>query len=228
MDLVETVNHEYLRALRTLRDAGLVTAPRRMSVREVFGFTFEINPCYNEVTLPGFETNVEYAEEELKWYYSGSNRIDFSDTIKRTWEKFSDDGITVNSAYGYRIFGKDPKIGINQWDWVVKKLREDPDSRQCVININSAYDKEKPTKDLPCTMYLHVFLRDGNLDWHTYMRSQDIYYGTRNDIYCFTQMQKRMASELNVGVGKYFHHCGSLHIYEKHWDKMDKLLEENK
>lgn len=225
MGVEKVINEEYLRALKALELEGLVTEPRGMKIREIFGYTFTINPDDNVVTIEGFETNVDYAKAELEWYYSGSNRIDYSPIIEKTWKKYSDDGIHVNSAYGHRIFGG---YTLNQWTWVLDKLREDPDSRQCVININTTFDKEKSTKDFPCTMYMQMFLRNGQLDWHTYMRSQDIYYGTRNDIYCFTEMQKKMARELGVQHGTYYHHCGSLHIYEKHWDKMDKLLEETK
>lgn len=83
----------------------------------------------------------------------------------------------------------------------------------------------KKTKDFPCTMYFQIFIRNNKLHWITNMRSQDIYYGMRNDIYCFTELQKLLTKELDLELGKYYHHCGSLHLYESQWNKMIKLYD---
>jgi thymidylate synthase len=56
------------------------------------------------------------------------------------------------------------------------------------------------------------------------MRSNDIYFGLRNDLYCFAQMQKRLASELNVSLGDYIHISNSLHIYESQYKKLEALI----
>lgn len=215
-------NQQYYNALEKILLEGRIVNPRVLECKEVICFQFKIDPNDNIITLPGFETNVKYAKEELKWYLSGSNRIDFSDIIKKTWKKYSDDGIHVNSAYGHRIFGRHT-LFLNQWEWVKEELKADKHSRRCVININSVIDK-KETNDSPCTMFYQVLIRDNKLIWITTMRSQDIYYGTRNDIYCFTEMQKKLAKELKLEVGDYYHLCNSLHLYEKHYIKAENLL----
>ena len=220
-------NYEYLKALQELNKAEEVK-PRDMKVKELLCYTMKLDAKYKLIELPGFETNENYAHEELSWYLAATNRIDFSPLIEKTWKKFSDDGLTVNSAYGHRIFGSHELIKINQWQWVKDKLCEDRDSRQAIINLNSAFDKEKKTKDFICTIALQFFIRNNSLNMITYMRSQDIYYGTRNDIYCFMSMQEMMAKELDVSLGNYYHVCGSLHIYEKHFKKIEKLLKDIK
>ena len=218
-------NNIYYNLLLRLWAYGDTVQPRGMKVKELMCVKFELQePKDNIITLPEFKTNIEYAEEELRWYYSGSNDINFSETIKKTWKQFSDDGVHVNSAYGYRIFGNNPGF-VNQWEWVKETLKNDRDSRRCVININSYFDKDKPTADFPCTIACQVFIRDNKLYWITMLRSQDIYLGMRNDVYCFTKMQQRLAAELNVLCGSYFHICNSLHIYEQHFEKVIKLLE---
>lgn len=223
-----SIDDEYLGALMALAVIGMESAPRGMRVKEVLAYKFVIDPMENVVTLPGWETNLEYAKKELEWYLSGTNRIDFDPLIEKTWKQFSDDGETVNSAYGKYIFGfpiitSDFKVK-SQWSWVLEKLREDPDSRQCVMNINSMKHKENPTKDFPCTIALQVFIRNKKLFWITYMRSQDLFYGTRNDVYCFTELQKKMAAELGVELGTYTHVMGSMHLYEKHWDLLKRTV----
>ena len=217
-------NTEYKTALNRIWHYGIETNPRGIKSREMLFYMIELNdPNDNIVTIPGFETNVDYAQEELNWYFSGTNRIDYSPWIEKTWRKYSDDGIHVNSAYGHRIFGCH-KDFIDQWDWCVKKLMLDRDSRQAVINLNYCGDKKSPTLDFVCTIAFQIFIRDGRLHWITMMRSQDIYFGTRNDIYCFTEMQKKMAKELGCKLGVYRHLCNSLHLYENQYDKVKRLV----
>lgn len=219
-----STNETYARGLIAAYQNGLETSPRGMKVRELIGYTMRFDPMDNVITLPGFETNLDYAKEELRWYYNGTPRIDFSPRIQRVWSRYSDDGVHVNSNYGNRMFSHRPENGKSQWQWVVDKLKEDPDSRQAVFNINSVHDKNAPTKDFPCTMSIQAMIRNKDLYWVTHMRSNDAVMGLRNDLYCFTEMQKRMATELGTGLGSYTHIAGSWHLYEKDWSKVEKLI----
>lgn len=215
----------YKKALEDVWTRGIEVSPRGMKIKELLAYQFKIDdPRDNVITLPGFKTNVKYAEEELKWYYAATNRIDWSPLIERTWKQFSDDGKTVNSAYGHRIFGGHEHF-LNQWEWCKDKLKDDPDSRQCVINLNDVIDKEKSTLDFICTVFCQVFLRENKLHWLTHLRSQDIYLGTRNDVYCFSEMQQQMAKEIGAELGNYYHYASSMHLYEKQFKKVKKLLE---
>ena len=218
-----SINDIYKNIVLDLYMSGKIVAARSMRAKEFQAHEVRIDPQDNIITLPGFETNLEYAMTELAWYYSGDPSINYSPLIKRVWEKYSDDGMHVNSNYGERIFGKHPLLDIDQWQWVKDKIIADPDTRQAVININSYFDKYQETKDFPCTMCMQFMQRDNKLDMIVYMRSNDIYYGFRNDIYCFAEMQKRMARELCIDSGIYTHIAGSMHLYEKDWPKVERL-----
>lgn len=222
--LQSETNLAYWNALRKLYDSSIEVSPRGMKVKEILAYKFNMDPRDKIIHIEGFETNEKYAKEELAWYYSGSNKINFSPMIEKTWKRFSDDGKHANSAYGHRIFGNHTFAFVNQWEWVKKELSKDKDSRRAVINLNFPSDKVSETKDFVCTMYLQFFIRNDKLYMITNMRSQDIYFGTRNDIYCFMSMQTRLAEELGVALGTYQHFCGSLHIYEQHFHKLNKLF----
>lgn len=218
------MNKEYFSIMRDLVEAP-ITSPRGLKTKELLAQHICLDtPKHSIVTLPGFETNIGYAEKELEWYLSGTNRLSGLGRFGKCWDFCSDDGKHVNSAYGHRIFGKHPKMKINQWQWCLKKLKEDSESRQCVINLNSEFDKYRKTKDFICTVFCQVLLRDGKLHWLTFMRSTDAYLGIRNDIFCFTAMQRIMAWQLGVGLGKYHHFASSLHLYEKQFPKAEKLV----
>ena len=203
---------------------GLKSSPRGQETRELIAKRIALDPNDNIITLPGFKTALKYAKKELEWYMSGSNKIADMGEFSHVWEKYSDDGVTANSAYGYQIFGNHPDVRVNQWEWVVSKLTADRDSRQCFININLPSHKERPTKDLCCTIGIQYFIRENKLHSITYIRSNDIYYGFRNDIYCFCEMQKLMAKRLSIEVGTYFHVAGSLHLYQPQFEKVEELI----
>lgn len=153
---------------------------------------------------------MRYAVGELLWYLSGSNKLSDIAPYSKFWEDISDDGETLNSAYGHRI---GVFYGFDQWNFVRELLIQDPMSRQAVIHIKDASDVH--TKDVPCTLSIQYFIRDNLLHSTVYMRSNDLWKGFPYDVFAFTSLQVLMAMELGVGVGSYTHISASLHLYEK-------------
>lgn len=172
------------------------------------------DPTRNLIESPMRNLSYRYAIGELLWYLSGSDRVSDITPYSKAWERLSDDGVTVNSAYGNRIV---EKFGFDQWEHVIQLLKKDPLSRQAVIHIKDASDK--PTKDLPCTVCLQFIIREGKLHCFTYMRSNDIWLGFPYDVFSFTSLQILMAMTLHVPVGEYHHIAGSLHLYERNLPK---------
>jgi thymidylate kinase len=54
------------------------------------------------------------------------------------------------------------------------------------------------------------------------MRSNDIVLGFTYDIFAFTMFQEMMANELGLELGTYYHNVGSMHIYQKNFNLLDK------
>ena len=171
------------------------------------------DPTRNIVTSPVRRMPMRYAVGELAWYLSGSNKVADISKFAKKWEQISDDGETNNSAYGYRIH---TLFGFDQWDFIKELLSKDPNTRQAVIHIKDA--SNKPTKDTPCTVYLQFFIREGLLHLSVHMRSNDIWMGVPYDMFSFCFLQMKMAMELGVGIGRYTHYAGSLHMYKRDYD----------
>lgn len=168
------------------------------------------DPTRNIVSSNTRKMPMRYAVGELAWYLSGSNKVKDIARYAKKWAEISDDGITNNSAYGYRIF---QKFGFDQWEYVKELIKKDPNTRQAVIHIKNA--DNTPTKDTPCTVYLQFFLREGKLHLSVHMRSNDIWMGVPYDMFSFCFLQVKMAMELGVEVGSYTHYAGSLHLYKR-------------
>ena len=175
------------------------------------------DPTRNVVNTQVRTLNVRYAVGELLWYLSENPRLKGIQLITDAWDRMSDDGETVNSNYGYCI---GEKFGFDQWEYVKTLLMSDPNTRQAILHIKEARNTlENPTKDLNCTCVLQFILRNNKLYLTTYMRSNDIWLGTPNDMFAFTCLQMKMAMELGVELGSYTHIAGSLHLYKRDFNK---------
>lgn len=154
--------------------------------------------------------SMRYAIGELLWYLSGSNRIKEIEKYTKNWERFSDDGKTVNSCYGWCI---KEKYGFDQYEYIKSMLKETPETRQAVIHIKEASNRK--TKDVNCTVCLQFLVRENKLYMTTYMRSCDIWLGFPYDVFNFCNLQILLSMELGLELGTYTHICGSLHLYER-------------
>lgn len=165
------------------------------------------------VRSPLRKMSMRYAVGELLWYASGQPTLKGIENFTKAWRRMSDDGETVNSNYGEKIQNY---YGFNQLEYVEKCLEKDELSRQAVIHIKPAKDYIKsPTKDMPCTLTLQFFVRDGKLHLTVNMRSNDIWMGFPYDCFQFCLLQNYLAMKLSYKVGTYTHIAGSLHLYER-------------
>ena len=154
--------------------------------------------------------SMRYAIGEMLWYMSGKNDLCEIQKYTSAWDRMSDDGETVNSNYGYCI---KHKYGFDQWEYVKNMLADNPGSRQAVIHIKTADDKQ--SNDVNCTVCLQFFVREGKLYMTTYMRSNDIWLGFPYDVFQFAAMQVLLSMELGLELGTYTHIAGSLHLYKR-------------
>ena len=219
------------------------TAPRGMKIREVIAPTLVLsNPRARLLSNKAREANYGFAVGEFLWYRSGRDDLETMLYYNKRMKDFSDDGKTLNSAYGKRIFSEgfmSQSRGddmIDQWRTAFETLVKDPDSRRAVIVINQPYDQFEATeprgsKDVPCTLSLQFFIRHSKVVLHAHMRSNDAVWGLTYDLFSFTLLQEMMLLELkNMGMhelelGDYIHTAGSLHIYERHFGMASAVVE---
>ena len=162
---------------------------------------------------------IRYAIGELLWYDSRNNTAKAIEPFSKFWSLISEKDGTVNSNYGYCIHDK---FDFDQWEYVKDILRKDPASRQAIIHIKEPRDtRTNPTKDLNCTIALQFLIRNKSLHLITTMRSNDVWLGLPYDVFNFTCMQIRMAMELGLDIGFYYHNAGSLHLYKTDVDKIE-------
>src|SRR5690554_6804175 len=173
MIIANGISDAWVKVVKELDVNGRETGPRGKKTKEITNMSVKIkNPRKRILSLPVRKISLPFAFGELAWYLQGRNDVAMMEYYSKMMRSFSDDGETLNSAYGYRIFGKHPMLPFNQWEFVIEKLKQDPDSRQAVIHLKTP--NNKPTKDEVCTKDLQFLIRDGKLDLHVNMRSNDI------------------------------------------------------
>ena len=203
-------------------------SPRGQKVKEILGASFTINNPRDRIPyVAGRKFSVTYMVAELLWYLSGNNETKWISRYSSFWNNISDDGVTANSAYGARLLKAHPKIAqgrIDQWSYVINELKNDPDSRRAIMHIRVPDDSIDAKLDVPCTLALQFFIRDGKLHQVANMRSSDVIFGIAYDIPAFTIFQELLANELGVELGTYTHTSNSLHIYERHFKMAENIL----
>lgn len=218
------MNDAFKHILYELLNHGEESFPRGMKTKEIISPRIELTKPYERwVTSKVRNADPVYAIGELFWYLSGTNKLDFIEYYAPSIGKYSDDGQTLNSAYGHRIFNK----WFDQWKNIKQILKEDPDSRQAIIFIREPKDLILKTKDSVCTNTLHFLIRDNKLILIVSMRSNDVTHGFIYDVFCFTMLQEIMAHELGIEMGSYIHIPNSLHLYEPWFEKAKKIIDED-
>ena len=223
MKQFESMDDVYLYYAQKLKKARFA-APRGLIIKELICEGFELkNPRKRLLRNPGRQMSLSFAVGEFLWYLRGSDSVEIMQYYSKIYPRFSDNGVTAHGAYGPRIFGN--KVGTtNAWQAVIDILKKDPDSRQAIIPIYGVEDVGLQSKDIPCTCMIQFLLRSNKLNCITYMRSNDFYLGLPYDVFSFTMFHELMALILGVDLGSYRHIVGSLHIYERHFDKLEKIL----
>lgn len=216
----ETFGQVYAKMAREVLYRGEEVSPRGMKTKELIQETFCIeNPSANLIYIDGRNFSLMHAIAEAFLISTKNNVLASYTLMNPRMSMFSDNGVNLHGAYGYRI-ADDLKD-------IVSKLYNDHDTRQAVVNIYSIgmeyKDLQTTTKDVPCTLCLQFTIRDGKLNMHVYMRSNDIIWGTPYDVYVFTNLLQVMANELGIPVGKYYHTATSLHCYENMFQTLEMI-----
>ena len=205
---------------------GDTYSPRGLEIKEVRNCSFTLDPRYPFTSFCARNLNLKYLAAELIWYLRG-DRYDLSICdYGSMWKGLIQADGGLNSNYGQTIFGKD-----KQFAWVIEELVRDPDSRRAVFIIGEKDYLSNDVNDQRCCQYIQFLIRDNELECYTYFRSNDVSWGVSNDVFTLVEIFKLVYVTLvgyipGLKLGKYVHTATSMHVYERHYEMLERIVED--
>lgn len=211
-------------------DPDYIASPRDMEVREILNCSLEVkNPMKNIYMNEYRSSPLKYIAAEILFYFSGTNNPAFIENYASLWKSLHNPDGTVNSAYGNLLFREKNEHGFTQYNWVIESLKKDKDSRQAFMHFNKPHHQFLENKDQVCTLQALFHIRENKLHMTLTMRSNDVIYGFMTDWAFFSILQyhvylhlKKYYSELQMGT--YTHISHSMHLYERHYELVEKMV----
>lgn len=208
---------------------GAVSKPRDLEVKEILLSDLEIDPTRPIASFEARPFNWKYFAGEMAWYLHRDNDINYINNFSGFWKGITNPGTNeINSNYGTLVLNEE-QIG-----WVVDSLLADENSRQAIMFFNQPKFQFKGNKDFVCTMYANFFIRENALNMKIQMRSNDVFYGLTFDAPFFSFLMqsiylilKKNEKYSNLELGSYFHFADNLHFYERHYDIVNKIKNED-
>ena len=172
----------------------------------------------------------KYIERELEWYMSESLYVDdIPGETPQIWKDISSNEGKINSNYGWCIYSEENG---NQYKHVLRELRNNPNSRRAAMIYNRPsmhldFSRDGMS-DFMCTFANTFMIRDGKLISHYVMRSNDAVFGYNNDVAWAKFVQGQLAYDLEVEVGDLIWTATNLHVYERHFEFIEALINARK
>jgi len=191
-------------------------------------------PWQRELLLPARKANVVAQIAETAWVLAGRNDVEWLANYLPRARDYSDDGATWRSGYGPRLRAftqsmsrRVGQVEVDQLAYVVNALKTDPETRQAVISLWDPRVDTEPGKDHACNNWLHFLAREGKLDLHVATRSNDVMWGWSGiNAFEWSVLLEVVAGLTGLEQGSLHFSISSLHLYEQHWERAQKIYEE--
>lgn len=221
------INSVYLDALIFSLDSCRTVASSRCGDFFDFGavfFEFE-HPINQLLLLNKRKFNPFFAVVESAWILSGRNQLSDLQTIISDYGQYSDDGNTLNGAYGFRIQNY---FEIDQLEPLIALLKKDRETRRAVITLYSPKDLiNSDSLDIPCNTSVFFKIRNNKLDITIINRSNDLYLGVPYNVFVFNILQQYIANKLGIEIGVQRHFTDCLHLYKQDLIKVKEIITSN-
>lgn len=225
---LELLQHEGLR--RDSRNGPVKVAPWPVT-------TIYMNPCERVIFWPERDANPAFHLYEALWMLEGRRDIMPMLRYTKNFANYSDDGVTMHDAYGYRWrrhFSKQDKTPygitgyqLDQLKVIAEALQKNKEDRRCVLQMwDAEADLGKQGKAFPCNLICTFQVNSENrLDLVVFCRSNDIIYGCygANAVH-MSFLLEYMALWVGVPVGTYTQVSINWHMYEEIHKILPKLL----
>lgn len=214
--------------LTNLEDDGHVVGSRVGTTKELthVGITL-LEPWNREILVKDRKPNLAAQIAETMWVLAGRDDIAWLENYLPRVRDFSDDGETWRAGYGARLRRWEDHghaKTIDQWRWLVQHLSDQPESRRAVMSIWDPAIDTADGKDIPCNDWLSFLGRNGRLDLHVAIRSNDVIWGWSGiNQFEWSALLEITAAMTGMECGALHFSTTSFHLYDHHFAKAEKI-----
>lgn len=175
-------------------------------------------------------TALKSAMDEILWIYQKkSNKI--CDLKAHIWDKWQDENGTIGTAYGYVVGEKFMYKGseIDQMDYVLKQLKENPYSRRIMTNLYQFKYLSTGMLDPCCYSATYNVTKEPNsdklvLNMLLNQRSQDMIAANNWNVAQYAILLMMVAQVNDMIPGELVHVIADCHIYDRHVEIARELI----
>lgn len=208
----ESIGEAWIGMLKHIEDSGVNrkytdNTGESFDVRECFGLTMSVAHPY----LPDPIIEKYKVQEEYDWM------VDNFTSFERVKE------LSNASSYASRLYAyQDQK---NQLEWVIRRLKDNPEQRSATI---TTFEPLTDEKYIPCVSLLDFQknLEDGSLDLYVYSRALDFGCKAYVNMVMLAKILDNVSKECGYPVGKLEMVIKSAHYYTKDTDKVRRIMEQ--
>ncbi len=189
---------------------------------------YDVAKEFPMITLRNNTNTVKKAIDELLWIWQKkSNNV--NDLNSHIWDQWADEDGSIGKAYGYQMQKKyNFKIGseiknIDQVDYVLELLKNNPSSRRIMTNIFDFEDLKDMNLE-PCAYGTQWLVKEGKLHLILNQRSQDMLAANGWNTMQYSALLHMFAQCAGLEVGTLTHNIGDCHIYDRHIPLVEKLI----
>ncbi len=218
---------QYLGLLQHVMDNGTEKSDRTgTGTLSVFGYQMRFNLNEGFPLMTTKKLHLKSIIYELLWFLKGDTNIRYLNENKvNIWNEWADQEGNLGHIYGYQWRSwPDYKGGyIDQIEYVIKSIKETPDSRRHLVNAWNVGDLQNMALP-PCHVLFQFYVANGTLSCQLYQRSADIFLGVPFNIASYSLLLMMVAQVTGLKPGEFVHTLGDAHIYSNHLEQVQIQL----
>lgn len=231
---------QYLDLLQDILDTGVHKGDRTgTGTLAVFGRQYRHDLADGFPLLTTKKLHLKSIINELIWFLNGgTNTRWLKDNGVSIWDEWATEEGDLGPLYGAQWTAWPTRDGgsINQIDYVVDCLRNNPDSRRILFhgwNVEYLPDEGVSPQDNvkagrmalpPCHLLYQFYVAGGRLSSQLYIRSSDSFLGLPYNTASLAALTMMLAQQCDLEPGEIIITTGDSHIYTNHLEQVREQL----
>ncbi|TGD75763.1 thymidylate synthase [Mangrovimicrobium sediminis] len=231
---------QYLDLLQDILDNGVSKGDRTgTGTLSVFGRQYRHDLAHGFPLLTTKKLHFKSIANELIWFLRGdTNTRWLKENGVSIWDEWATESGDLGPIYGAQWTAWPTRDGgaINQIDYVVDCLRNNPDSRRILFhgwNVEYLPDERVSPQDNaragrmalpPCHLLYQFYVAGGRLSAQLYIRSSDSFLGLPYNTASLALLTHMLAQQCDLQPGEIIVTTGDSHLYSNHLEQVREQL----